>query len=154
MGLIKAAKDAVSSLLADQWREYFYCDALTNDILVAKGKRRTTGRNGNKGVDNIISNGSIIAVNEGQCMIIVEQGGIAEFCAEAGEFVYDNSTEPSLFYGDLGENIKETLKAFQLWRQCGQGSEGLFLQYKGDHGQSVWYGDAHSFPLHRRQHRT
>lgn len=111
MGLIKAAKDAVSSMLADQWREYFYCDSLSNDILVAKGRKRTNGgRNSNKGVDNIISNGSIIAVNEGQCMMIVEQGGIAEFCAEAGEFVYDNSTEPSLFYGDLGENLKETFK--------------------------------------------
>ena len=104
MGLIKAAKDAVSSMLADQWREYFYCDSLSNDILAAKGrKRQSGGRNSNKGGDNIISNGSIIAVNEGQCMMIVEQGGIAEFCAEAGEFVYDNSTEPSLFYGDLGE---------------------------------------------------
>ncbi len=72
--------------------------------------RAAGGRNSNKGVDNVISNGSIIAVNEGQCMMIIEQGGIAEFCAEAGEFVYDNSTEPSLFYGDLGENLKETFK--------------------------------------------
>ena len=112
MGLIKAAKDAVSSMLADQWREYFYCDSLSNDILAAKGrKRQSGGRNSNKGGDNIISNGSIIAVNEGQCMMIVEQGGIAEFCAEAGEFVYDNSTEPSLFYGDLGENLKGTFQA-------------------------------------------
>ena len=74
------------------------------------GSARAAGRNSNKGVDNVISNGSIIAVNEGQCMMIIEQGGIAEFCAEAGEFVYDNSTEPSLFYGDLGENLKETFK--------------------------------------------
>lgn len=112
MGLIKAAKDAVSSMLADQWREYFYCDSLSNDVLAAKGRKRANGgKNSNKGGDNIISNGSIIAVNEGQCMMIVEQGGIAEFCAEAGEFVYENSTEPSLFYGDLGENIKETFKA-------------------------------------------
>ena len=77
MGLIKAAKDAVSSMLADQWREYFYCDALSNDILVAKGRRRPGGgRNTNKGGDNIISNGSIIAVNEGQCMMIVEQNSV------------------------------------------------------------------------------
>ncbi|MCI9337516.1 MAG: SPFH domain-containing protein [Lachnospiraceae bacterium] len=123
MGLIKAAKDAVSSMLADQWREYFYCDSLSNDILVAKGRRRPTGgRNSNKGTDNIISNGSIIAVNEGQCMMIVEQGGIAEFCAEAGEFVYDNSTEPSLFYGDLGENIKNTFKAIGKRFSFGGGS--------------------------------
>lgn len=112
MGLIKAAKDAVSSMLADQWREYFYCDSLSNDVLVAKGIRRMSGgRNSNKGTDNIISDGSIVAVNEGQCMMIVEQGGIVEFCAEAGEFVFDNSTEPSIFCGDLGESIKSTFKA-------------------------------------------
>ena len=97
MGLIRAAKDAVSSMMADQWREYFYCDSLSNDVLVVKGQQRVTnGRNSNtKGVENIISNGSIVAVNEGQCMIIVDQGGIVEFCADAGEFVYDSSTEPA-----------------------------------------------------------
>ncbi|MBO5335816.1 MAG: SPFH domain-containing protein [Lachnospiraceae bacterium] len=110
MGLIKAAKDAISGMMADQWREYFYCDSLSNDVLVVKGQKRVTeGRNNNtNGTNNIISNGSIIAVNEGQCMIIVDQGGIVEFCADAGEFVYDASTEPSLLYGNLGENIKNT----------------------------------------------
>jgi len=113
MGLIKAAKDAIQSMLADQWREYFYCDALSNDILVVKGQKRVTGgRNSNtKGADNIISNGSIVAVNEGQCMMIVEQGEIVDVCAEAGEFVYDISSEPSLFYGDLSENVKKTFQA-------------------------------------------
>ncbi|MCM1046466.1 MAG: SPFH domain-containing protein [Candidatus Gastranaerophilales bacterium] len=112
MGLIKAAKDAIGSMMADQWREYFYCDSMPNDILVTKGKKRVTqGRNSNsKGVDNIITNGSIIAVNEGQCMIIVEQGGIVELCADAGEFVFDASTEPTIFYGDLGQNITDTFK--------------------------------------------
>ena len=110
MGLIQAAKDTINGMLADQWREYFYCDAMPNEVLVTKGKIRVTGKNGNKGVDNIISNGSIIAVNEGQCMIIVDQGEIVEFCADAGEFVYDASTEPSLFYGNLSENLKNTFK--------------------------------------------
>ena len=110
MGLIRAAKDAVSSMMADQWREYFYCDSLSYDELVVKVQQRVTnGRNSNtKGVENIISNGSIVAVNEGQCMIIVDQGGIVEFCADAGEFVYDSSTEPSLFYGNLCESGKNT----------------------------------------------
>ncbi|MCM1058198.1 MAG: SPFH domain-containing protein [Firmicutes bacterium] len=108
MGLIKAAKDALQSALADQWREYFYCDSISNDILMVKGQKRVNeGRNSNtKASDNIISNGSIVAVNEGQCMIIVDQGGIVDVCADAGEFIYDNSTEPSLFYGNLGESIK------------------------------------------------
>lgn len=110
MGLIKAITSAAGGVMADQWREYFYCDSLEADILVVKGKKRTNGRSGgnNKGEDNIISNGSIVAVNEGQCMIIVDQGKVVEFCAEAGEFTYDASTEPSLFYGNLGENIKKT----------------------------------------------
>lgn len=110
MGLIKAAKDAISTMLADQWREYFYCDSLSNEVLVVKGQKKfTEGRNSNtKGVDNIITNGSIVAVNEGQCMMIVDQGEIVEFCAEAGEFVYEASSEPSLFYGGLGEGVKGT----------------------------------------------
>ncbi len=113
MGLIKAAKDAMSTILADQWREYFYCDSLSNDILMTKGQKRITERrNSNtKGVDNIITNGSVIAVNEGQCMIIVDQGGIVEVCAEAGEFVYDHSSEPTIFYGSLGESIKQSFAA-------------------------------------------
>lgn len=83
MGLIQAAKETVSSLLGDQWREYFYCDSLSDDVLVIKGQKRVkSGKSSNtKGSDNIITNGSIIAVNEGQCMIIVDQGEIVEFCA-------------------------------------------------------------------------
>lgn len=110
MGLIKAAKDALSTVLADQWREYFYCDSLSNDVLMVKGQKRVTeGRNSNtKASDNIISNGSVVAVNEGQCMIIVDQGGIVDVCADAGEFIYDNSTEPSLFYGELGNSVKQS----------------------------------------------
>ena len=108
--MIKAAKDALSTVLADQWREYFYCDSLSNDVLMVKGQKKVNeGRNSNtKASDNIISNGSVVAVNEGQCMIIVDQGGIVDVCAEAGQFTYDNSTEPSLFYGDLGESIKNS----------------------------------------------
>lgn len=113
MGLIRAAKDAISTMMADQWREYFYCDSLSNEVLVVKGQKKfTEGRNSNtKGIDNIITNGSIVAVNEGQCMMIVDQGEIVEFCAEAGEFVYEASTEPSLFYGGLGEGLKGTFNS-------------------------------------------
>lgn len=110
MGLISAAKDAIKGMLADQWREYFYCDAMPDEVLVTKGRVRVTGKNGNKGTDNIITSGSIIAVNEGQCMIIVDQGEIVEFCADAGEFVYDASTEPSLFCGSLSESVKNTFR--------------------------------------------
>ena len=111
MGLLKAGIGALGGVLADQWREYFYCESMPVEVLVTKGEKRTSGRSSNtKGESNIISNGSIIAVNDGQCMIIVEQGKVVDICAEPGEFVYDTSTEPSLFYGKLGENILATFK--------------------------------------------
>lgn len=113
MGILKVGIEAAKSVLEDQWREYFYCPALEADVLVKKGEIKQTKRGFNKKKsDNIISNGSIIAVNEGQCMIIVDQGTIVEVCAEAGEFLYDTSTEPSIFYGNLGENILESFKQF------------------------------------------
>lgn len=111
MGLLQAGIGALTGVLEDQWREYFYCESLPADVLVVKGQKRSTKRGGNKGSDNIISNGSIIAINEGQCMMIVEQGKVVEFAAEPGEFVYDTSTEPSIFASpDLSSGIKETFK--------------------------------------------
>ena len=131
MGLIKAGIGAVGGVLADQWKEFFYCEALPSDVLVRKGQKRVSGRSSNtKGSDNIISNGSGIAVADGQCMIIVEQGKIVEVCAEPGEFTYDTSTEPSIFAGKLGESILNTFKAV-----------GKRFAYGGDTGkdQRVYY---------------
>ena len=111
MGLMKAGLGALGGTLADQWKEYFYCEAMDKDVMVVKGQKRTSSRSSNtKGNDNIISNGSVIAVAEGQCMMIVEQGKVVEVCAEPGEFTYDTSTEPSIFTGKLGEGLKETFK--------------------------------------------
>ena len=113
MGLIKAALGSVGNVLADQWKEYFYCDSMAANVLVTKGKKRTSSRSSNtKGSDNIISNGSVIAVNEGQCMMIVEQGKIVEFAAEAGEYTWNSSSEPTIFQGGLEglEGSWETLK--------------------------------------------
>ena len=131
MGLIKAGLGALGGTLADQWKEYFYCDSLEKDVLVVKGQKRTSGRSSNtKGSDNIISNGSVIAVADGQCMIIVEQGKIVEVCAEPGEFTYDTSTEPSIFTGKLGDSIKDTFRTI-----------GKRFTFGGDTGkdQRVYY---------------
>ena len=131
MGLIKAGIGALGGTLADQWKEFFYCDSLPNDVLVRKGQKRTSSRSSNtKGEDNIISNGSGIAVADGQCMIIVEQGKIVEVCAEPGEFTYDTSTEPSIFSGSLGKSIIDTFKTI-----------GKRFAYGGDTGkdQRVYY---------------
>ena len=131
MGLIKAGIGALGGVLADQWKEFFYCDSLPDDVLVRKGQKRISGRSSNtKGNDNIISNGSVIAVADGQCMIIVEQGKIVEVCAEPGEFTYDTSTEPSIFAGKLGTSILDTFKTI-----------GKRFAYGGDTGkdQRVYY---------------
>lgn len=109
MGLIKAALGSAGSILADQWREYFYCDSMDAGVLMTKGSKRTGRRSSNtRASDNIISNGAVIAVNEGQAMMIVEQGKIVEFTAEAGEFTWDASTEGSIFYGGLGKGLGDS----------------------------------------------
>jgi membrane protease subunit (stomatin/prohibitin family) len=102
MGLLKAGLGAAAGVLSEQWRDYIYCDAIPNNVLMVKGRKRTGGS------DNLLTNGSIIAVNEGQCMLIVHQGAIVDVCAEAGEFLFDSGAEPSVFYGDLGEQVKAT----------------------------------------------
>ena len=131
MGLIKAALGAAGGVLADQWKEFFYCEAIDKDILVVKGQKMIGSRSSNtKGSDNIISNGSGICVADGQCMIIVDQGKVVEFCAEPGEFTYDTSSEPSIFAGSLGKSIIDSFKAF-----------GKRFTYGGDTGkdQRVYY---------------
>ena len=131
MGLIKAALGAAGGVLADQWKEFFYCDSLGKDVLMVKGQKRVSSRSSNtKGSDNIITNGSGIAVADGQCMIIVEDGKVVEFCAESGHYTYNSSTEPSIFTGSLKESIKDTFKLI-----------GKRFTYGGDTGkdQRVYY---------------
>lgn len=135
MGLLKAVIGAAGGVLADSWRDYFYCESLDADVLVAKGEKRAGGRSSNKKrTDNIISNGSIINVNDGQCMIIVESGKVVDICAEPGEFVYDTGTEPSIFYGDLGENIKKSFseigKRFTFGGEPGKDQRVYFFNTK------------------------
>ena len=131
MGLIKAGTGALGGVLADQWKEFFYCDSLENEVLLRKGTKRVGKRSSNtKASDNIISDGSGIAVADGQCMIIVEQGKVVEVCAEPGEYTYDKSTEPSIFSGKFGESLVNTFKAV-----------GKRFTYGGDTGkdQRVYY---------------
>ena len=138
MGLLQAGIGALSGVLADQWREYFYCDSMPENVLMTKGVKRTGSRNANtKGEDNIISAGSGIAVNEGQCMVIVCQGEVVEFCAEPGEFTYEKTAEPSLFAGNLGKSILGTFATI-----------GRRFTYGGDTGkdQRVYYFNIKEIP--------
>ena len=106
MGLIHAAIGSVGGVMADQWKDYFYCEAIPDNVIVLKGRKRVSGRSTNRnGSDNIITSGSVIAVADGQCMIIVEQGKVVDLCAEPGEYTYDASSQASLFAGSLSESI-------------------------------------------------
>ena len=132
MGLIKAFSGAVSSAFADQWKEYFYCEALPVDVLVEKGQKRVNGKKSSntKGSDNIISDGSIVVVNDGQCMIIVDQGKVVEFAAEPGAYKVDCKAESSIFSGSFGQRVIGLFKTI-----------GRRFTYGGDTGsdQRVYY---------------
>lgn len=111
MGLIKAALGATGGTLADQWKDYFYCDAMPDDVLMMKGEKRNSGRSSNRrGNDNIITTGSVIAVADGQCMLIVEQGKVVDVCAEPGDYTFDSETEPTIITGDLDVNLPKVFE--------------------------------------------
>lgn len=130
MGLIKAAINAVAGNLADQYKEYIYCESLSNDILAAKGHKRVGSRGTNKGDDNVITDGSAIAVNEGQCALVVVDGKVSEVAAEAGVFEFKSAVSPSVFSGSLGDGIMNTIKDI-----------GSRITYGGQagHDQRVYY---------------
>lgn len=150
MGLIKAFAGAVGGILGEQWKEYFYCDALGEEVLVQKGQKKVGGRSSNtKGSDNIITSGSVIAVNEGKCMLIVEQGKVVDVCAEPGEYKYDASTEPSLLNGNLGEDISAVFenvgKRFTFGGQPANDQRVYYVNTKELTGNK--YGTANPVPF-------
>jgi membrane protease subunit (stomatin/prohibitin family) len=109
MGLISLVKDTVGAGLnalggtVDSviWKEYFESGDMSNGVLMKRGEKIITGKGKNtKADDNLISSGSGIDVQEGQCMILVENGKIVEFCAEPGRYTYDASIQPSLYAGE------------------------------------------------------
>lgn len=150
MGLIKAAFGSLGGVMAEQWKEYFYCEAMEKDVLVVKGMKRAGGNSSNTHVqDNIISNGSTIAVADGQCMIIVDQGKVVDICAEPGEYTYDMSTEPSLFSGSLSETIPQIFsnigKRFTYGGEPPKDQRVYYVNTKELLGNK--YGTAHPVPF-------
>ena len=149
MGLINAALSTAASTLADQWKEYFYCESLPADTLVVKGRKRVSGLSANRGSDNIISDGSVIAIADGQCMMIVEQGKVVDICAEPGEYIYDMSSEPSLFTGDLASNIYKVFeqlgKRFTFGGQAASDQRVYFFNTKEITGNK--YGTPNAVPF-------
>lgn len=137
MGLIKAGMGAVGGTLADQWKEFIYCESIPADLLVVKGQKRLSsqGRSSNTSAeDNVISNGSVVAVNNGQCMIIVEQGKVVDICSEPGEYTYDTTLQPSVFTGGLADNVKaifgEIGKRFTFGGDPGKDQRVYFVNTK------------------------
>ena len=151
MGLIQAIKGAAGGALADQWKEFFYCEAIPADVLVTKGEKKVDGKRSSntKGSDNIISNGSVVAVADGQCMLIVEQGKVVDICAEPGEYVYDTSTEPSLFTGKLSDSIIDSFKQigrrFTFGGDTGKDQRVYYINVKEVPGNK--YGTANPVPF-------
>lgn len=153
MGLIKAGLGAVGGVLGDQWKEFIYCESMKPDVLVAKGMKRTSsqGRSSNTSAeDNIISNGSTIAINDGQCMIIVENGKVVEICSEPGEYTYDTSTEPSIMAEGLNmDSVKKVFaqigKRFTYGGDPGKDQRVYFFNTKEIIGNK--YGTASPIPF-------
>ena len=108
MGFVSAIISAAGGTLSDQWKEYFYCDSLGSDVVCVKASRKSRGF-GNRGNDNIITEGSVIAVADGQCAIVTEQGQVIDICAQPGEYRFDSSTQPSIFTGSLSDGVKNTI---------------------------------------------
>ena len=137
MGLIRAGLNAIGGTMAGQWKEYFYVDALPESVLAARAMKKTKGRFGGSRTedDNVITDGSVIAVADGQCMMIVDQGKVVDFCAEPGEYVFDLNGEPSLFYGAFsGEKamsiLKATFERFSFGGQAGKDQRVYFFNTK------------------------
>ena len=152
MGLISAGLNALGGTMASQWKEYFYVDAMPDDVLVTKAMKRTNKRFGGSRTedDNVITSGSVIVVNEGQCMLIVDQGKIVDFCAEPGEYVFDINAEPSLFYGEFsGEKVKQILKTtfdrFSFGGQAGKDQRVYFFNTREIPGNK--YGTPGAVPF-------
>lgn len=110
MGIIRAVTDAVSSALADQWLEVIEPDQMSDRTVFTAGVQMRQGeRNSNtKRTSAVVSNGSVIHVYPNQFMLLVDGGKIVDYTAEEGYYTVNNSSEPSLFNGDLGDSVKES----------------------------------------------
>ena len=148
MGLILSAVSALGSTISDQWKEYFYCDALPNNVICQRGYKNNSGV-ANLGSDDVITDGSVIAVADGQCMLIVEQGQVVDICAEPGVYTYDSKTEPSVFTGSLDEAVKNVFltigKRFQFGGDPGQNQRVYYFNTKELIGNK--YGTANPIPF-------
>ncbi len=99
MGIIRAFTGAAGGTMADQWLEMYVCDSIPQGILAVRGQKRVSARSSNtKGSENVISDGSVILVNEGQSAVAIEQGKVIGCYARPGEYTFHGGSA-SIFSG-------------------------------------------------------
>ena len=138
MGLIQAAVGAVGGVLADQWKDFYTVpDGLpsTAALFAAVPQGTNAGRGSNtKGSSNIITNGSKIVVPEGYGLLLMQDGKITGFAAEAGgyEWQSDDLNSKSIFSGGgLVESlIKQSWERFKFGGQPGSQQAAFFVSLK------------------------
>lgn len=109
MGLINAITGSIKNVVGDQFKEFVTCPIVDKNVLMTRGIVQHGDANSNP-TAGVISNGSKITVPQGWAMMLVDNGKVVEFSAEAGEYIYDNSSEPSIFAGSLGTSLVESIK--------------------------------------------
>ena len=113
MGIFKALSASVKGVAADQWKEFIMSDSLTPEILMARG-RKTTGANSSNtsSDDNVITDGSVIAVADGQCAVVTQSSKIVAVCSDTGEHIYSSGDSPTIFGSGIAEVAKEVGRRF------------------------------------------
>lgn len=124
MGIIKAAAGSVGGVMADQWLEIYTCDSMPNDVLAMRGVKKTSEQSSNtKGDDEVISDGSMIIVADGQCAIAVDRGEVVGVYDTPGENTYRSDRSKSIFHKGGVKGI-----AKQSWERFGYGGVAAVYQ--------------------------
>lgn len=126
MGIIKAVAGAIGTSLADQWLEVFEAENMGDQTVFTKGVKIRSGQN-KKGLDDVVSNGSMIHVYPNQFMMLVDGGKVVDYTAEEGYYKVDNSAMPSLFNGEFGDALKETFNRIRFGGQTPQKQVVYFI---------------------------
>lgn len=163
MGIIRAFTNAVGGSLADQWLEVIEADDMGSTTVFTSGVTvRKDQRNQNtKGSDNTVSNGSIIHVYDNQFMMLVDGGKVVDYTAEPGYYKVDNSSLPSLFNGQFGDTLKESLNRIKFGGVTPTAQKVFFLNLQeikgikfGTQNAINYFDNFYNSELYLRAHGT
>lgn len=138
MGLVQAVAGAVGGVLADQWKDFYTVPAglpATAAVFAAVPHGSNAGRGANTGASsNVISNGSRIVVPEGYGLLLMQDGAITAFVADAGGYEWrsDDVNAQSLFAGDglVSPLIRQSWERFKFGGQPGTQQAAFFVALK------------------------